>query len=73
MRTGRFFGYGGDFEDYDNDGRPDVFTLPWRIRSTLLRNVNGASSTRLAPTGVAAITPPIPPGGAKFIDYDNDG
>lgn len=69
-----YSGMGVSFEDYDNDGRPDIFidALPnqryalYRNREEFLEYVTNSS-------GVGGITALHSGWGAQFIDYDNDG
>ena len=69
-----YSGMGVSFNDYDNDGRPDIFidNLPnqryalYRNREEFLEYVTNSS-------GVGAITALHSGWGAQFMDYDNDG
>jgi hypothetical protein len=69
-----FSGMGVDFEDYDNDGWPDVFIDALaNERYGLFRNVKGDFQHVSRPSNVAAITRLHSGWGTKFLDYDNDG
>ena len=69
-----FAGMGADFQDYDNDGWPDVFVNALaNQRYGLFRNVSGAFEYVSGPSQVAAITQQHSGWGAKFADFDNDG
>lgn len=69
-----FAGMGIDFEDYDNDGWPDVFINALsNQRYALYRNSEGLFEYVTGPAGVGAITALYSGWGAKFVDYDNDG
>ncbi len=67
-------GMGVDFQDYDNDGWPDVFINALASqRYALYRNRKGSFDYVSDPTGVARITRLHSGWGARFVDYDNDG
>ncbi len=69
-----FSGMGADFNDYNNDGWPDVFIgALGNERYALFRNVKGAFEYVTGPSGVGTITMTHSGWGLKFIDYDNDG
>jgi enediyne biosynthesis protein E4 len=69
-----FAGMGADFQDYDNDGWPDVFVNALaNQRYGLFRNVSGAFEYVSGPSQVAALTQQHSGWGAKFADFDNDG
>ncbi len=69
-----FAGMGTDFQDYDNDGWPDVFVNALaNQRYGLFRNVSGAFEYVSGPSQVAALTQQHSGWGAKFADFDNDG
>jgi hypothetical protein len=69
-----FAGMGIDFEDYDNDGWPDVFVNALSYQKyALFRNIHSAFEYVSGPSGVSRITLPYSGWGTKFIDYDNDG
>jgi hypothetical protein len=69
-----FSGMGVAFEDYDNDGWPDVFIGDLANQKyALFRNVKGAFRYVSNTTGIARMTMPHSGWGTGFIDYDNDG
>jgi hypothetical protein len=69
-----FAGMGLDFEDYDNDGLPDVFIdALGNQKYALFHNVKGSFEYVTSPSGVGGITMQHSGWGAKFLDYDNDG
>jgi enediyne biosynthesis protein E4 len=69
-----FSGMGVAFEDYDNDGWPDVFIGDLANQKyALFRNVKGVFQYVSGATGVARITMPHSGWGTGLIDYDNDG
>jgi enediyne biosynthesis protein E4 len=69
-----FAGMGLDFEDYDNDGLPDVFIdALGNQKYALFHNVKGSFEYVTSPSGVGGITMQHSGWGAKFFDYDNDG
>jgi hypothetical protein len=69
-----FAGMGVDFEDYDNDGWPDVIVNALSLQKyALFRNVKGAFDYVSGPSGLGRITLSYSGWGMKFIDYDNDG
>jgi enediyne biosynthesis protein E4 len=69
-----FAGMGLDFEDYDNDGLPDVFIdALGNQKYALFHNVKGSFEYVTSPSGVGGITMQHSGWGAKFCDYDNDG
>ena len=69
-----FSGMGAAFEDYDNDGWPDVFIDGLANQKyALFHNAQGAFQYVSGSTGVARITMPHSGWGAGFLDYDNDG
>jgi hypothetical protein len=70
-----FAGMGVDFEDYDNDGRPDVIVTTLSLeRYALFRNAGGGRFTYATHTsGVGRATFQRSGWGARFVDYDNDG
>ena len=69
-----FSGMGVGFEDYDNDGWPDVFidNLAGQ-KYALYRNRKGLFEYASGPSGVGGITLRHSGWGAGFLDYDNDG
>jgi hypothetical protein len=69
-----FAGMGVAFDDYDNDGWPDMFINALSHQKySLFRNVKGSYEYVSGPSGVGRITYPYGGWGTKFIDYDNDG
>ncbi len=69
-----FSGMGVAFEDYDNDGWPDVFIGDLaNEKYALFHNVKGSFQYVSGITGVARITMPHSGWGTALIDYDNDG
>jgi len=69
-----FSGMGVAFEDYDNDGWPDIFIGDLaNEKYALFHNVKGAFQYVSGMTGVAGITMPHSGWGTGLIDYDNDG
>jgi hypothetical protein len=69
-----FSGMGVAFEDYDNDGWPDIFIGDLANQKyALFHNVKGAFQYVSGLTGVAGITMPHSGWGTGLIDYDNDG
>ena len=73
--NGRVFsGMGLDFQDYDNDGWPDVFVNALAEEGyALFRNGQGLFEYASGPSRVAAISMLHSGWGTKFMDYDNDG
>jgi len=69
-----FSGMGVAFEDYDNDGWPDVFVGDLANQKyALFHNVKGSFQYVSGMTGVAQLTMPHSGWGTSFFDYDNDG
>ncbi len=69
-----FSGMGADFDDYDNDGWPDVFIGALaNEKYALFHNRKGLFEYVSGPSGIAKITATHSGWGLKFIDYDNDG
>lgn len=69
-----FSGMGVSFEDYDNDGWPDVFIGNLANQSyALFRNNNGLFEYATRTSGVGAISMLHSAWGAQLVDYDNDG
>jgi enediyne biosynthesis protein E4 len=69
-----FSGMGVDFQDYDNDGRPDVLitdlaTQKWALFRNLKGNFQYASQT----SGIGNISRLHSGWGTGFVDFDNDG
>lgn len=72
---GRFAGMGIDFEDYDNDGRPDILiTNLAKELYALYRNEGGGFfAYRTRQSRLAAITATMSGWGVRFADLDLDG
>lgn len=72
---GRFAGMGVDFEDYDNDGLPDILiTNLAKELYALYRNDGGGLFTyRTRQSRLAAITAPMSGWGVRLADLDLDG
>ena len=69
-----FAGMGVDFEDYTNDGWPDVFLNALSLEGyVLFENAQGELEDTSDQAGVSGISMPYSGWGTKFIDYDNDG
>ncbi len=69
-----FAGMGADFQDYDNDGWPDIFLNALaRQHYSLYRNEGGSFLYHSGPSGIQAITKLHSGWGARLMDFDNDG
>ncbi|MBL8212168.1 MAG: CRTAC1 family protein [Bryobacterales bacterium] len=69
-----FGGMGVDFQDYDNDGWPDLMVNALSVqRYALYRNRKGSFEYYSALTGIASLTRLNSGWGMKLVDYDNDG
>ena len=70
-----FAGMGTDFEDYDNDGLPDVFVTTLSLERYALYRATGRGGFEYAShaTGVGRTTIQNSGWGTKFVDFDNDG
>ncbi len=70
-----YAGMGVDFQDYDNDGLPDlVITDLANQKYALYRNNGDGSFDYTSNTSGLAVSTMLHSGwGAKFFDYDNDG
>jgi enediyne biosynthesis protein E4 len=69
-----FSGMGVNFEDYDNDGWPDIFIGDLaNQRYALYRNTKGRFEYVTGPTGLGSLTLLHSGWGTGFVDYDNDG
>lgn len=69
-----FSGMGVDFQDYDNDGWPDVFIGDLANQKyALYHNRKGSFEYVTGSTGVGGITQLHSGWGLKFVDFDNDG
>ncbi len=71
---GTFSGMGVDFNDFNNDGWPDVFVGALaNERYSLFRNQKGSFTYVSEPTGIGLMSNLHSGWGLKFIDFDNDG
>jgi enediyne biosynthesis protein E4 len=63
------------FQDYDNDGRPDIFVtvLPREIYSLYHNDGNGAFSYQSLEAGLGTLTSLSSGWGVGLEDFDNDG
>jgi len=69
-----FSGMGVAFEDYDNDGWPDIFIGDLANQKyALFHNVKGSFQYVSGMTGVARMTMAHSGWGTALVDYDNDG
>ncbi len=68
-------GMGTAFQDYDNDGRPDIMltVLPRQIYSLYHNDGKGIFSTRSLETGLGSSTAGSAGWGVGLEDFDNDG
>lgn len=68
-------GMGTVFQDYDNDGRPDVLVtvLPREIYALYHNDGNGAFTYQSLETGLGALTSLNSGWGVGLEDFDNDG
>ena len=68
-------GMGTVFQDYDNDGRPDILVteLPREIYGLYHNEGDGLFSNRSLETGLGALTAASAGWGAGLEDLDNDG
>jgi enediyne biosynthesis protein E4 len=73
--NGRVYaGMGLDFQDYDNDGRPDIFINALsNQRYAIYANRGTAFEYVSSQSGLSGITMRYSGWGARFLDYDNDG
>ena len=72
---GPLSGMGVVFQDYDNDGKPDVIvtTLPRQTYAVFHNDGNGSFSDRGLQTGVAMLSGVTSGWGVGLEDFDNDG
>ncbi len=72
---GPLSGMGVVFQDYDNDGRPDVIvtTLPRQTYAVFHNDGNGSFTDRGLETGVTALSGVTSGWGVGLEDFDNDG
>jgi hypothetical protein len=69
-----YAGMGIDFQDYDNDGWPDLFVNALaNQRYWLYRNLKGSFEAVSPSTGIGESTRLHSGWGARLLDYDNDG
>jgi hypothetical protein len=69
-----FSGMGIDFEDYDNDGRPDLLVNALAAqRYALFRNTAAGFEYVSGATGLARLTRNHSGWGMRLADFDNDG
>jgi hypothetical protein len=69
-----FSGMGVAFEDYDNDGWPDVFIDDLANQKyALFHNAKGSFQYVSGPTGIARMSMAHSGWGTALYDYDNDG
>lgn len=70
-----FAGMGTDFDDYNDDGWPDVFvtTLSYEMFTLFKNNGDGSFSDVRHSSGVGAATARMAGWGTHFFDHDNDG
>src|SRR6202051_3424136 len=72
---GPLSGMGVVFQDYDNDGRPDVIvtTLPRQTYAVFHNDGNGSFSDRGLQTGITMLSGVTSGWGVGLEDFDNDG
>ena len=72
---GSFAGMGVDFEDYDNDGLPDIVatTLAKELYALYRNEGPGSYAYVTRQSSLAGITARMSGWGAKFVDFDHDG
>lgn len=68
-------GMGTAFQDYDNDGRPDIFVtvLPRELYGVYHNDGEGAFTYNSLETGIGAMTSGSSGWGVGLEDFDNDG
>jgi enediyne biosynthesis protein E4 len=71
----RLSGMGVVFQDYDNDGRPDIIVteLPREIYGVYHNDGNGSFSYRSLETGLGSLSSGSSGWGVGLEDFDNDG
>lgn len=72
---GSFAGMGVDFEDYDNDGLPDIVatTLAKELYALYRSDGSGSYGYVTRQSSLAEITARMSGWGTKFVDFDHDG
>ncbi len=72
---GRFAGMGVDFDDYDNDGHPDILitNLARELYAVYRNDGDGLFSYRTRQSRLAAITASMSGWGVRLADFDLDG
>lgn len=72
---GPLSGMGAVFQDYDNDGRPDIIvtTLPRQTYGVFHNDGHGSFSDRGLQTGVTMLSGSTSGWGVGLEDFDNDG
>jgi hypothetical protein len=69
-----YAGMGVAFDDYDNDGRPDIAVTNLALEKyALYHNEGGAFRYASTTTGLAGLSARSSGWGVKFVDFDNDG
>src|SRR6202453_3351684 len=68
-------GMGTVFQDYDNDGRPDILVtvLPREVYALFHNDGNGSFSYRSLQAGLSLLSAASSGWGVGFEDFDNDG
>jgi FG-GAP-like repeat/ASPIC and UnbV len=64
---------GASVDDYDNDGRPDIYVSVMNGANHLFRNMGGRVPKFVDVTERAGVAEPIASFTTWFFDYDNDG
>ena len=64
---------GATADDYDNDGRPDLYVSVMNGPNHLLRNIGGRTPKFVDVTDKAGVAEPLASFTTWFFDYDNDG
>jgi hypothetical protein len=68
-------GMGVVFQDYDNDGRPDIVVteLPHQLQTVFHNEGHGVFSDQSLPTGLGVLSGSTSGWGVGLEDFDNDG